>query len=163
MKKSLIPVLVALALVTGCGVSQQTAQRRNEEQKRVAQTVQRKLDGRSFEIDINYMVPMRGGAKAVSNYSVKVDEATLNSHLPYLGEATSVPYGGGKGLTFKDKIESYSDSGWNNDRRTIVVKVKNEEDSYVYTLEIFNNGAASVRVNSKNRDDISYMGYIVLE
>lgn len=163
MKQKFILGLLALALVSACGVSQQAVQRRNVEQAKVTQTVRQKLDGRAYQIDINYMVPLRGGAKAVSNYSVAVDESTINSHLPYVGEARSVPYGGGKGLTFKDKIESYTDSGWVNDKRTIVVKVKNEEDSYIYTLEVFDNGTASVRVTSRNRDEISYMGRLITE
>lgn len=163
MKHKLILSFVALAIVSACGVSQQTAQRRVAEQNKVTQTVRQKLDGRAYQIDINYMVPLRGGAKAVSNYSVAVDESTIDSHLPYVGEARSVPYGGGKGLTFKDKIESYTDSGWVKDKRTIVVKVKNEEDSYIYTLEVFDNGTASVRVSSRNRDEISYMGRLIME
>lgn len=163
MKHKLILSFVALAIVSACGVSQQTAQRRVAEQNKVTQTVRQKLDGRAYQIDINYMVPLRGGAKAVSNYSVAVDESTIDSHLPYVGEARSVPYGGGKGLTFKDKIESYTDSGWVKDKRTIVVKVKNEEDSYIYTLEVFDNGTASVRVSSRNRDEISYMGRLITE
>lgn len=163
MKQTLILSFVALAIVSACGVSQQTAQRRVAEQNKVTQTVRQKLDGRAYQIDINYMVPLRGGAKAVSNYSVAVDESTIDSHLPYVGEARSVPYGGGKGLTFKDKIESYTDSGWVKDKRTIVVKVKNEEDSYIYTLEVFDNGTASVRVSSRNRDEISYMGRLITE
>ncbi|MBO6096972.1 MAG: DUF4251 domain-containing protein [Bacteroidales bacterium] len=163
MKQTLILSFVALAIVSACGVSQQTAQRRVAEQNKVTQTVRQKLDGRAYQIDINYMVPLRGGAKAVSNYSVSVDESTIDSHLPYVGEARSVPYGGGKGLTFKDKIESYTDSGWVKDKRTIVVKVKNEEDSYIYTLEVFDNGTASVRVSSRNRDEISYMGRLIME
>lgn len=163
MKHKLILSFVALAIVSACGVSQQTAQRRVAEQNKVTQTVRQKLDGRAYQIDINYMVPLRGGAKAVSNYSVSVDESTIDSHLPYVGEARSVPYGGGKGLTFKDKIESYTDSGWVKDKRTIVVKVKNEEDSYIYTLEVFDNGTASVRVSSRNRDEISYMGRLIME
>ena len=130
MKQKFILGLVALTLVSACGVSQQAVQRRNVEQAKVTQTVRQKLDGRAYQIDINYMVP---------------------------------PYGGGKGLTFKDKIESYTDSGWVKDKRTIVVKVKNEEDSYIYTLEVFDNGTASVRVTSRNRDEISYMGRLITE
>lgn len=163
MKHKLILGFVALAIVSACGVSQQTAQRRVAEQNKVTQTVRQKLDGRSYQIDINYMMPLRGGAKAVNNYSVAVNESTIDSHLPYVGEARSVPYGGGKGLTFKDKIESYTDSGWVKDKRTIVVKVKTDEDSYIYTLEVFDNGSASVRVSSRNRDEISYMGRIIME
>ncbi|MBO4360004.1 MAG: DUF4251 domain-containing protein [Eubacteriaceae bacterium] len=128
-----------------------------------ARAVQEMLDERSYQIDINYMIPLRASPRAVSLYSVIVDGSTIDSHLPYIGDARSVPYGGGKGLTFKEDIQSYTDKGWEKGCRTILINVKNEEDTYVYTLEVFENGDAAIHVSSQNRDNISYRGALDLD
>jgi len=105
MKRFHVIALLALLLATGCGAARQTSSDAQQD----AQLVQQKLDARSFTIDVNYMIPLRGQARSVSSYSISVDGTTLNSHLPYFGEARNVPYGGGNGLSFKDNIDEYSD------------------------------------------------------
>ena len=152
--KQFFALTMALVLATACGIFGQTP----EERRQIADEVQQKLDERSFEIDINYMIPLRGTGKAVNSYSVSVKDNVLDSHLPYFGVARDLPYGGGKGLTFTEKISAYSDSGLVGDRREIVVTVANGEDIYVYTITVFDNGSADVHVHSRNRDDISYRG-----
>ena len=159
MKHLQIITIISLLLVSACGISRQTS----AEQEQTAQAIRQMLDERHFQIDINYMIPLRGGSKSVSSYSITIDGSTIDSHLPYFGEARSVPYGGGKGLTFREEIAGYSDSGvMGREGRRIVVSVKNEEDTYLYTIYVFDNGFADVRVHSRNRDDISYRGSIVL-
>ena len=74
-----------------------------------------------------------------------------------------VPYGGGKGLNFQEKIASYSDSGSSSEKRTIKIGVKNEEDSYIYTLTVFDSGDADLFVHCVNRDDITYRGALKIE
>lgn len=150
-------------LFTTCGAAGQNATDKQAEKERISQTVQRMLDNRSYQIDINYMIPLRGSARSVSSYSITIDGNSIDSYLPYFGNATSVPFGGGEGLTFKAKIESYTDSGLKKDRRSINIKVKTAEDSFVYYLEIFDNGEASVSVQSLNRDDISFRGSLNLD
>ena len=150
---------LALLLATGCGTARQTSSDAQQDTR----LVQQKLDSRSFTIDINYMIPLRGPARSVTSYSVTLDGTSLNSHLPYFGEARNVPYGGGNGLSFKDDIDEYSDSGWQKDNRTIVLSVKTEEDTFVFSINVFTNGTATINVHSRNRDDIIYRGNLRLE
>ena len=163
MKHYPILALLAIAVLVSCGTTSQTPQQKSAAEARTAQSIQKMLDERSFQIDVYYMIPLRGGSKSVTTYSITVDGSTIDSHLPYLGDAQNIPYGGGKGLNFKEEIASYSDQGVKKDCHTIVINVKNEEDSYVYTLGIFDNGEVSIHVNSRNRDDISYLGRIVMD
>jgi len=155
--KHKILILAALALlVTGCGVLRQSP----EEKQRIAEAVMQRLDARDFRIDVNYMIPLRGGGRVISaGYSIAVKEGRIiDSHLPYIGAAYNVPYGGGKVLTFKDDIDEYSDSGWRNGLRTIAFRTDNDEDIIVYTLTVSSSGQTDIRVRSQNRDDISYRG-----
>ena len=155
---AMLTAAAVLLLLTACGVAGQTSAQKQAERQRVAQMVQESIDARQFTIDINYMIPLRGRSRAVNSFSVKVDGDWLDSNLPYFGQAQSVPYGGGKGLTFKEEIAEYTDSGLVEEKRTLVLTVKNEEDTYVYTFTIFDNGSTDLRVHCRNRDDISYRG-----
>ena len=74
-----------------------------------------------------------------------------------------MPYGGGNGLSCKDDIDDYSDSGWQKDNRTIVLSVKTEEDTFVFSINVFTNGTATINVHCRNRDDIIYRGNLRLE
>ena len=156
MKQYLILSLIAAALLAaGCGALRQTP----EEQARTAELVDQRLDARDYRIDVNYMISLRGGGKAVSGYSIKVDGTVIESHLPYAGVARNVPYGGGKVLSFEDDIDEYADSGWRqNGERIIVFSTNNDEDIIVYTLTLFTNGQADIQVHCRNRDDISFRG-----
>ena len=147
--------LAAVVLTGGCASLRQTP----EEKARMAQLVDQRLNDRCFRIDIDYMTPRRSSGKAVtSSYSITVDGNVIDSHLPYVGVAYSVPYGGGKVLTFKDEIDEYADSGWQKDGRTIVFATDNDEDLIVYRLTVYENGRAYLDVRCRNREDISYRG-----
>ena len=159
MKPIRLIVLLFLALVTACGIVTQTPQEKQAEALRV----HKMLDSRNYTIDVDYMIPLRGSGKPVSTHSLRVAGDTLTSYLPYFGEARMVPYGGGKGLNFEEKIVSYSDSGASTEKRTITIAVKNEEDSYVFTLTVFESGDTHIHLHSVNRDDISYHGSLRVE
>ena len=155
MKHKLIILTAFSLLLCSCGAFRQTP----EEKQHIAQVVSQRLDAMDFRIDIDYMMPLRGGGKAVTGgYSITVNGTTLNSHLPYLGVAQRVPYGGGKALNFEDEIDEYTDSGWYRGKRTITLLTNNDEDIIVYTLTLFDNAQADVQVHCRNRDDISYRG-----
>ena len=162
MKKFLIvPLIALLALavlfLSGCGALRQTP----EERQRTAELIGQRLDARDYRIDIDYMIPLRGGGRAVSgSYSVRVEGTAVDSHLPYAGVARSVPYGGGKVLTFEDDIDRYEDTGWRDGRREVVLTTDNDEDIIVYTITVFDDGHADIHVHCQNRDDISFRGTV---
>ena len=105
------------------------------------------------------MYPMKGPSKNVSyGYSVEVRNDSLISYLPYFGQVFSVPYGGGKGLNFSERIGNYRETQVKSNMRRIEIDVKNDEDTYLYTLEIFDNGSTSIDVQARQRDHISYSG-----
>jgi hypothetical protein len=152
---SMMAVCLAVVVLSGCATSEERAAQKAEH----ARKVQAALNQKDFKISVDRMYPMRGSSKNVSyGYLVGVRNDSLFSHLPYFGRAFSVPYGGGKGLNFEERIGSYKEYQKKNGKRYIEIEVKNEEDSYLYTIEVFDDGKSSVDVQARQRERISYSG-----
>ena len=154
-------LVVAVVLAAGCGILRQSSEEKRAEEARVAAQVQERLDARQYQVSIQFMHPRRSAMQAVTSpYSITVDGTHLRSHLPYIGVAYNLPYGGGKGLTFESEIEEYAEDDSRGDRRLIVFSTDNEEDYIIYRLTVFRNGSADLEVSSKNRESISYRGFL---
>ena len=159
MKKWILPLLAAALTVSACGVlSGETREEKVAREAREAQMVVDNLENADFRIDIDRMYPLRGTSQHVTNYSVSVKDGVLDSHLPFIGQAWRVPYGGGHALNFKAKIGSYKVVQTRKDGYEVRIYVKTDEDEHLYLLTVFNNGRASLDVQSGNRDRISYSG-----
>ena len=160
MKKTFALIIAATALLLcGCASLRLTP----EEKAAIEAKVQENLDNRTFVIDVDQMNPRRGGTQHVTNYSLGVDGNKLDSHLPYIGQAWNLPYGGGKGLTFESVISDYIESYPKPDRRQIALATNNGEDTFVFVIEVFTNGKATIDVRSRNREPISYLGTVRAE
>ena len=159
MKKWILPLLAVVLTVSSCGVlSSETREERALREAREAKMVDENLQSADFRIEIDRMYPVRGSSQHVTNYSVTVKDGVLNSHLPYIGQAWRVPYGGGHALNFKADIGSYNVVRTRDDGYEVRIYVKTDEDQHVYTLTIFNNGRTSLDVQSQNRERISFSG-----
>ena len=157
MKKVLAILVTGFGLIVlgGCATSAEKAARLAEQAKKVTAA----LNERKYKIGIENMYPLRGQARVVSyGYSVEVRNDSLFSYLPYFGRAYSVPYGGGKGLNFSAPIKSYQEREIKQGVRRIEIGVTNEEDTYLYSIEVFDSGNASVDVQARQRDHVSYTG-----
>ena len=151
----LIFAIVTVIILNGCATSEEKAAQMAE----LSANVTNALNNRDYKIAIDRMYPMRGSSKHVSfGYSVEVRNDSLFSYLPYFGRAYNVPYGGGKGLNFTAPIGSYQEFMKRNGQRHIEIGVTNEEDTYLYTIEVFDNGSSSVDVWARQRERISYSG-----
>ena len=159
MKKWILPLLAVALTVSSCGVlSGETREERARREAREARMVEDNIQAGNFTIDIDRMYPVRGSSQHVSNYSVSVKDGVLNSHLPYIGQAWRVPYGGGHALNFKAPVGTYNVFRTQDGGYEIRILVKTDEDQHVYTLTIFNNGRTSLDVQSQNRERISFSG-----
>jgi len=152
-----VSLMSAAILLNGCATSEEKAAQMAE----LSANVTIALNNRDYKIAIDRMYPMRGSSRQVSfGYSVEVRNDTLISYLPYFGRAYNVPYGGGKGLNFTAPIGSYQEFMKRNGQRHIEIGVTNEEDTYFYTIEVFDNGNSSVEVRARQRERISYSGNV---
>jgi hypothetical protein len=147
-------------MLSGCGLTGETREERAARQVREAQYVRDALEAGEFTIDISQMIPMRMSPRQVSPYSVRLSERKLYSHLPYMGRAWEVPYGGGHALNFKAPIVHYEYGMNRKGGYEILIYVKTDEDEHIYSLTVFDNGSASLDVQSRNRERISYTGTV---
>ncbi len=159
MKKWIFTLLTVVLAVSGCGIlSNETREEKAAREAREAQMVYDNVQAGDFVIDIDRMYPLRGSSKTVNTYSVRVKDGILYSHLPFIGQAWRVPYGGGHALNFDAKIGNYSVVRYREDGYQVRIYVKTDEDEHLYLITVFNNGRADVDVQSGNRDRISYSG-----
>jgi len=117
-----------------------------------------------FCVEIDYMYPMRGAGRRVDyGFDLRVQGDSVYSYLPYFGRAYNIPYGGGKGLNFSAPITDKRITMLKPDLRRIELYVVNEEDTYLYTLDVYDTGSTSLTVQMRERDRISYSGTLVTE
>jgi hypothetical protein len=95
------------------------------------------------------------------DYDVKISKDTMQSYLPYFGRAYTAPIDQTKGTLdftstkFEYQVEDRKKGGWN-----ITVKPKDNREVQQYYFTIQENGSATLRVLSNNRQPISFNGYI---
>lgn len=166
MKKNfLIHALYAWILVM-MSVSVQVvgAQEKANSQDQIAETIQKALDAQTYKIDVDYMYPMKGRSRALTSlYSLEVKNDSIYSYLPYVGEAYSVPYGGGKGLNFRAPISQYESKAGKKGVTEVILKTRNEEDSYTFRITVYKDGTSRIHVQPNNRQSISFSGKINLD
>lgn len=153
---------VALTLLmTGCGTANSAA--KAERQALVARQVELALENQHYTIAVDWMRPLGGMPRNVSStYELKINGDEVDSYLPYVGEAYRLPYGGGKGLNFKGRMDHYRVTQTTSNRYVIEFDVTNDEDTYHYRIDMFTNGKAIIDVIARDRDAISFDGEMVL-
>lgn len=160
--KKVVFLMISLVLLTACGTNNGLT--KVERDALVTRQVQEGLDTRHYTIAVDWMRPLGGMARHVSStYELKVNGDEVDSYLPYIGEAYRLPYGGGKGLNFKGKIKDYTINYPTSNRSHIEFNVTNEEDTYYFRIDVFNNGKAVIDIIAQERDAISFDGEMIFK
>lgn len=147
-------------LLMACGASNGLT--KAEREAAVTRQVQEGLDTRHYTIAVDWMKPLGGMARHVSsNYELRVNGDEVDSYLPYVGEAYRLPYGGGKGLNFKGKIENYSINYLTSNRSHIEFTANSGEDTYHFRIDVFNNGKSIIDIIAQEHDAISFDGEMI--
>lgn len=155
-------LVAGLWAVQGCGVLSETPAEKAARLAKTAAYVRQAVQAEEFKVEITQMIPMRGTVQQVSPFSLTLKDGVLNSHLPYVGRAWEVPYGGGHALNFEFPIQEYRLISEQEGVYTVRILVKTDEDTHVYTLNLTDEGYASLVVQSRNREPVSYNGMVVL-
>ncbi len=163
MKKNFLieTLCVWIFMMMSASIQMAEAQEKENRQEQVAETIQKALDAQAYKIDVDYMYPMKGRSRALTSlYSLEVKNDSIYSYLPYVGEAYSVPYGGGKGLNFRAPISQYESKEGKKGVTEVLLKTRNEEDSYTFRITIYKDGTSRIYVQPNNRQSISFSGKI---
>ena len=157
-------VVVLSAAATACSSSRLTKEEKAQIETRRAEYVINSINSQQFTIEMDRVTPYRGISRSLSyGYLLAVKGDTIVSYLPYFGKAYSLPYGGGKGLNFESTITSQRLMRNNKKMLTTLhLFTTNDEDTYQYMVEIFDNGRSHVEVRSRLGEAISFDGYMKL-
>ena len=124
--------------------------------------VKKMITDRQYIFEAQQVMPSGGRTISLtSDYDLKITKDSIVAYLPYYGRAYSANIGSSEGgIKFNSKQFDYTvrekKGGWD-----ISIKPKDARDVQQLELSIFNNGNASLNVNSTNRQAISYSGYVV--
>ncbi len=114
----------------------------------------------AWQFDAKQMLPLSGRSRSLnSTYRVIVKNSEIDSYLPYFGRAYRAEYGSTdspmsfRGVIIDLRVENWDKGGW-----IISFKTENKSDSLDYTFHIGETGSVTLKVNSTNRQPISYYG-----
>jgi hypothetical protein len=152
----LIPLLTILCLN---GEAQSNSGQKKQDQYTRLKSM---IDSKTFRFHAQSATSMKGRTKQLtSEYYLKINQDSLYVDLPYYGRAYSSDYPGTDlGFQFISRDFSYAvdttkKGGWD-----ITIKPKNEAKVNSIYITISSSGYCTVRINSSNRDPISYYGTI---
>lgn len=126
-----------------------------------AAIVKNLVEGKNFIFKAQFMNPQAGrSVNLTSEYDVSVSTSKVVSYLPYFGRAYSVPINSEGGIKFTSTQYDYTTKQKKN-KWEVRIKPRDVSEVQDLYLTIFENGNASLRVNSTNRQNISFDGYII--
>ena len=138
------------------------AQNQETDEAETASKVSRMIETQRYLFKAQSVHPTRGRVVQLSTeYDLKVSPDTIQSYLPYFGRAYSAPIGESGGpMDFVSKDFEYTRKARRKGGWEISIRPKDGKGVREMFLVVFENGSASLRVTSNNREPISYNGYI---
>ena len=158
MKKNFSMLFVGLVMAL---VSCHTPQTNLQNNSAATALQHEQLPQLAFKVRVSQMYPQRYYSRPVlSEFTLEVKDGWLYSNLPYIGQVHSPSfYSVSKGLNFEAPIQDFAKR--RNEKKhsnEFEFAVKNEEDSYVYVVTIYDNGTADIYVRAQKRDAIRFSG-----
>lgn len=155
--------ILMLALMIGIqtGHAQKQTARERKEQKAVE--VKKLVESADYVFVANSAQPMSfRRINLTSSYELKMKGTQAEAWLPYFGRAYQADYGDTDGgIKFKEEVQGLKVNF--NERKKIYeiqFDVKTLKDNYSIYLSVGLSGYADLRVNSNNRQPISFTGTV---
>ena len=123
--------------------------------------IKKMVNDKNFLFVAERMIPAKGMPSNITDfYDLSVSNDSLYVQLPYRGQAYLAPIDPSKSpLDFTSTSFEYTVTE-GTDKLNVIIKPKDKTNVQQFILEIFNNGSATLSVNSSDRQGISYNGYI---
>jgi hypothetical protein len=159
VKKALPLLLIAIGSQVTAGA--QTAQTDKKAEKRAA--IKNLVESQHYDFRAQTVMPMGGRTRQLTTeYDVRVTKESIVSYLPYFGRAYSAPIDPTKGgIQFTSKDFGYTISNGKKGGWDVLIKPKDNPDVQSMSLNISDDGYATLQVISAQRQPISFYGDIV--
>ncbi len=149
--------LVVLLMVSFLGLGMVHAQGLD------AARVKEVVASKSFRFIPQTAFPMGGSPRQLTpGFDMSISGDSLNTYLPYFGRAFTAPDPGEGGFRFISKDFSYQAKEKKQRSWEIMIRPADNREVRQMVLRIFENGSATLQVNSNNRQPIHFNGYIDL-
>lgn len=124
--------------------------------------VARMVEAKDFSFRAEQMMPSGGRTRILNEtYLFKVSPQEIVSDLPYMGRAFSASVGASDGgMRFTSKDFTYQQTPGKKNSWNITINPKDQSDVRECQLTVYSNGSADLLINSNNRQQIRYNGYI---
>jgi hypothetical protein len=157
--KSILFLFIAITSCLYIGHAQD-GQKEKQLSKDIA--IKNLVDSQNFVFVAQSALPTRGALRQLTSYyDIAISRDSVVSYLPYFGRAYSVPYNSTDiGLKFTSTKFEYTKTVDKKGRWNILIKPKDYSEARELSFQIFNNGSATLRIISLNREPISFQGYI---
>src|SRR5690554_1448555 len=154
-------MFVNLFSATAQQEQQSRKEKRQVKQEEKKKEIRNLLKNKTYVFKPTHALPLGGGSIFLNHsYEAEIKGDTLISYLPFYGVAYRVEYGGrNSGFDFTQPIEEYNHK---KDRKGYRVNfdVKNKIDHLNYSLQISEQGNATLVITSTNRQAITFYGHI---
>jgi hypothetical protein len=121
------------------------------------------IQSRKFRFNAQSATSMKGRSIQLnSEYSLQLNNDSLNVDLPYYGRAYSAPYNSSEGaMQFSTNEFSYTADTTKKGGWEISIKPKDQSKANTINLTVSSSGYCTVHVTSSSRQAISYYGTII--
>jgi hypothetical protein len=127
-----------------------------------AASVKSMIESGHYVFKAQTVLPTSGRTRQLtSEYTLRISKDTVIADLPYFGQAYTAPANlTGGGISFTSVKSVYSVTQGKKNRWEIMIKPGDVRDVENLSLTVFENGSADLNVTSRDKQPISYRGYI---
>jgi hypothetical protein len=120
------------------------------------------VEAKNYIFKAQFADPQNGRNQSLtSEYDLTVKPGTVIAYLPYFGRTYVAPANPSEGgIKFTSTDFEYTLGKRKKHSWEIAIKPRDAADVRELNLTIFDNGTASLRVNSMNRQSITFRGYV---
>ena len=152
-------LLVLLAFCIQAAFAQKS---KKEKDSAKTQLTRGLVEAKRFVFQAQFVSPMRGGRRHLTpGYTLLLSNDSLISDLPYFGRAYQAGYGSNDGgikftsTKFETAVKDRKKDGWD-----INIKPEDVTNIEILILTVHGSGTANLQVKTRDRQPISYDGYI---
>lgn len=157
---TLLHVMAASVLtLSACATSPKTGQRTANEP--INTEIRDAAEARSLRISVNMANTFRGNHITLTpDYGIELHGDSVRSFLPYYGRAYRAPLRSESPLDFDCRMTDYTTTETDDGSTRIEFETRTIDDLYKFSIDIFDNGNASIRVTAQQRESITFDGEV---